>query len=79
MGTDGVHTVCPAVDAALDESAALAALPQDTLAPSAADVQEMAEDFKVKERSDTAENTQHFYRPPTCRRWRRILEVNGTV
>ena len=28
LGSDGVHTVCPAVDAALDESAALAALPQ---------------------------------------------------
>ena len=27
LGSDGVHTVCPAVDAALDESAALAALP----------------------------------------------------
>ena len=47
--------VCPAVDAALDESAALAALPQDTLARlllplgefTAADVQEMAQDFKV--------------------------------
>ena len=45
----------PAVDAALDESAALAALPQDTLARlllplgefTAADVQEMAQDFKV--------------------------------
>ena len=54
-GADGVHTVCPAVDAALDESAALAALPQDTLARlllplgefTAADVQEMAQDFKV--------------------------------
>ena len=32
LGSDGVHTVCPAVDAALDESAALAALPQETLA-----------------------------------------------
>ena len=55
LGSDGVHTVCPAVDAALDESAALAALPQDTLARlllplgefTAADVQEMAQDFKV--------------------------------
>ena len=55
LGRDGVHTVCPAVDAALDESAALAALPQDTLARlllplgefTAADVQEMAQDFKV--------------------------------
>ena len=54
-GSDGVHTVCPAVDAALDESAALAALPQGTLARlllplgefTAADVQEMAQDFKV--------------------------------
>lgn len=49
LGSDGVHTVCPAVDAAL------AALPQDTLARlllplgefTAADVQEMAQDFKV--------------------------------
>ena len=48
LGSDGVH-------AALDESAALAALPQDTLARlllplgefTAADVQEMAQDFKV--------------------------------
>ena len=55
LSSDGVHTVCPAVDAALDESAALAALPQDTLARlllplgefTAADVQEMAQDFKV--------------------------------
>ena len=55
LGSDGVHTICPAVDAALDESAALAALPQDTLARlllplgefTAADVQEMAQDFKV--------------------------------
>ena len=55
LGTDGVHTVCPAVDADLDESTSLAALPQDTLARlllplgefSAADVQEMAQDFKV--------------------------------
>ena len=55
LGSDGVHTVCPAVDAALDESAALAALPQDTLARlllplgefTATDVQEMAQDFKV--------------------------------
>ena len=55
LGSDGVHTVCPAVDAALDESAALAALPQDTLARlllplgefTADDVQEMAQDFKV--------------------------------
>ena len=55
LGSDGVHTVCPAVDAALDASAALAALPQDTLARlllplgefTAADVQEMAQDFKV--------------------------------
>ena len=55
LGSDGVHAVCPAVDAALDESAALAALPQDTLARlllplgefTAADVQEMAQDFKV--------------------------------
>ena len=50
-----MHAVCPAVDTALDESAALAALPQDTLARlllplgefTAADVQEMAQDFKV--------------------------------
>lgn len=49
LGSDGVHAVCPAVDAAL------AALPQDTLARlllplgefTAADVQEMAQDFKV--------------------------------
>ena len=55
LGNDGVHTVCPAVDAALDESAALAPLPQDTLARlllplgefTATDVQEMAQDFKV--------------------------------
>ena len=55
LGSDGVHAVCSAVDAALDESAALAALPQDTLARlllplgefTAADVQEMAQDFKV--------------------------------
>ena len=55
LGSNGVHAVCPAVDAALDESAALAALPQDTLARlllplgefTAADVQEMAQDFKV--------------------------------
>ena len=55
LGSDGVHAVCPAVDAALDESAALAALPQNTLARlllplgefTAADVQEMAQDFKV--------------------------------
>ena len=55
LGSDGVHAVCPAVDATLDESAALAALPQDTLARlllplgefTAADVQEMAQDFKV--------------------------------
>ena len=55
LGSDGVHAVCPAVDAVLDESAALAALPQDILARlllplgefTAADVQEMARDFKV--------------------------------
>ena len=32
MGTDGVHTVLPPVDAARDDSTALAALPQETLA-----------------------------------------------
>ena len=31
-GTDGVHTVLPPVDAARDDSTALAALPQETLA-----------------------------------------------
>ena len=55
LGTNGVHTVCPAVDAAQDESTQLAALPQETLARlllplgefTAADVQAMAQDFKV--------------------------------
>ncbi len=54
-GMDGVHTVCPAVDAAQDESTQLSALPQETLARlllplgefTAADVQEMAEEFKI--------------------------------
>ena len=32
VGTDGVHTVLPPVDAAHDDSTALAALPQETLA-----------------------------------------------
>ena len=32
VGTDGVHTVLPPVDAARDDSTALAALPQETLA-----------------------------------------------
>ena len=32
IGTDGVHTVLPPVDAARDDSTALAALPQETLA-----------------------------------------------
>ena len=32
LGTDGVHTVLPPVDAARDDSTALAALPQETLA-----------------------------------------------
>lgn len=32
VGTDGVHTVLPPVDAASDDSTALAALPQETLA-----------------------------------------------
>ena len=31
VGTDGVHTVLPPVDAARDDSTALAALPQETL------------------------------------------------
>ena len=55
LGSDGVHALCPSVDAAQDESARLAALPQETLARlllplgefTAADVQEMAQDFKV--------------------------------
>ena len=55
LGNDGVHTVCPAVDAACDESAQLTALPQETLARlilplgefTPEDVQEMAADFKV--------------------------------
>ena len=54
-GADGVHTVCPAVDAAQDESTQLSALPQETLARlllplgefTAADVQEMAEAFEI--------------------------------
>ena len=32
VGTDGVHTVLPPVDAARDDNTALAALPQETLA-----------------------------------------------
>ena len=56
LGADGVHTVHPAVDAAQDESAQLAALPQETLARlllplgefTAEDVQEMAQDFKIE-------------------------------
>ena len=32
VGTDGVHTVLPPVDATCDDSTALAALPQETLA-----------------------------------------------
>ena len=32
VGTDGVHTVLPPVDAARDDSTALSALPQETLA-----------------------------------------------
>ena len=32
VGTDGVHTVLPPVDAARDDSTALATLPQETLA-----------------------------------------------
>ena len=55
LAADGVHTVCPAVDPAQDESTQLAALPQETLARlllplgefTAEDVQEMAQDFKV--------------------------------
>ncbi len=54
-GADGVHTVCPAVDAAQDESTQLSALPQETLARlllplgefTADDVQEMAEAFEI--------------------------------
>ena len=55
VGTDGVHTVLPPVDAARDDSTALAALPQETLARlllplgdfAPEDVAEMAADFKV--------------------------------
>ena len=55
LGSNGVHTVLPAADTACDESAALAALPQETLARlilplgefSAEDVREMAADFKA--------------------------------
>lgn len=55
LGSDGVHTVCPGVDADRDESARLAALPQETLARlilplgefHSEDVQEMAADFKL--------------------------------
>lgn len=55
LGSDGVHTVCPGVDADRDESARLAALPQETLARlilplgefRSEDVQEMAADFKL--------------------------------
>ena len=54
-GDDGVHTVCPPEGVGTDDSAVLAALPQETLArlilPLGAfapeDVAEMAEDFKV--------------------------------
>ena len=55
VGTDGVHTVLPPVDAARDDSTALAALPQETLARlilplgdfAPEDVAEMAADFKL--------------------------------
>ena len=55
LGSDGVHTVCPGVDADRDESARLAALPQETLARlilplgdfAPEDVAEMAAEFKV--------------------------------
>ena len=54
-GADGVNRVQPPVDAAQDDSARLAALPQETLARlilplgdfAPADVQEMAQEFKL--------------------------------
>ena len=54
-GADGVHTVCPPAGTGSDDSTALAALPQETLARlilplgdfAPEDVAEMAEDFKV--------------------------------
>ena len=54
-GADGVYTVCPPAAPGSDDSAALAALPQETLARlilplgefAPEDVAEMAEDFKI--------------------------------
>jgi tRNA U34 2-thiouridine synthase MnmA/TrmU len=55
VGTDGVHTVLPPVDAARDDSTALAALPQETLARlllplgefDAGDLAELAQEFQL--------------------------------
>ena len=55
VGTDGVHTVLPPVDAARDDSTALAALPQETLARlllplgefDAGDLAELAQEFEM--------------------------------
>ena len=55
LGADGVHTVLPPVDPAQDDSAALAALPQEVLARlllplgefAAEDLAEMEQDFKL--------------------------------
>lgn len=54
-GSDGMHTVCPPAGIGSDDSPALAALPQETLARlilplgdfAPEDVAEMAVDFKV--------------------------------
>ena len=54
-GADGVHTVCPPAGTGTDDSAALTALPQETLARlilplgdfAPEDVAEMAEELKV--------------------------------
>ena len=54
-GSDGMHTVCPPAGVGSDDSPALAALPQETLARlilplgdfAPEDVAEMAVDFKV--------------------------------
>ena len=54
-GSDGIHTVCPPAGTGTDDSAALTALPQETLARlilplgdfAPEDVAEMAVDFKV--------------------------------
>ena len=54
-GSDGAHTVCPPAGVGADDSGALAALPQETLARlilplgdfAPEDVAEMAEEFKV--------------------------------